>query len=81
MNPCAFANIQLSDAEKEALAQSRTAFERQLQFLQAQFPNQAQGFFGPDSVTWRIYREPSLLLGGVSALLLQIAHPAVAEGV
>lgn len=32
-------------------------------------------------MTWRLYREPIVLLGGVRALLLQIAHPAVAEGV
>lgn len=41
----------------------------------------AAGYFGPGSVTWRLYREPAVLLGGVRALLLQIAHPAVAEGV
>ncbi len=39
------------------------------------------GFFGPETMTWRLYREPFFLLGGVRALLLQIAHPAVAEGV
>jgi uncharacterized protein (DUF2236 family) len=39
------------------------------------------GYFGPDSVTWRLYREPLVLLGGPRALLLQIAHPAVAQGV
>ncbi len=39
------------------------------------------GYFGPDSITWRLYREPAVVLGGVRALLLQIAHPAVAEGV
>jgi uncharacterized protein (DUF2236 family) len=39
------------------------------------------GYFGPDTLTWRLYREPLFVLGGVRALLLQIAHPAVAEGV
>ncbi|MFB6282746.1 MAG: oxygenase MpaB family protein [Halobacteria archaeon] len=39
------------------------------------------GFFGPDSVTWKVDRENALLLGGVGALLLQIAHPKVAAGV
>jgi uncharacterized protein (DUF2236 family) len=39
------------------------------------------GYFGPDTVTWRLYREPLFVLGGVRALLLQIAHPAVADGV
>ncbi|MEO5919436.1 MAG: oxygenase MpaB family protein [Candidatus Limnocylindrales bacterium] len=40
------------------------------------------GLFGPDSVTWRIDREAFLLLGaGPRALLMQVAHPAIAAGV
>jgi uncharacterized protein (DUF2236 family) len=40
------------------------------------------GMFGPDSEAWRLDREAMLLLGaGPRALLLQIAHPAVAAGV
>ncbi len=39
------------------------------------------GYFGPHTITWQLYREPFFLLGGVRALLLQIAHPAVAQGV
>ncbi|MCE7925672.1 MAG: DUF2236 domain-containing protein [Haliscomenobacteraceae bacterium CHB4] len=41
----------------------------------------ATGYFGPDTITWHLYREPIFVLGGVRALLLQIAHPAVADGV
>jgi uncharacterized protein (DUF2236 family) len=39
------------------------------------------GYFGPHTITWQLYREPFFLLGGVRALLLQVAHPAVAQGV
>lgn len=40
------------------------------------------GMFGPGSEAWRLDREAMLLLGaGPRALLLQIAHPAVAAGV
>src|SRR3954470_16987369 len=40
------------------------------------------GLYGPDSEAWRLNREAVLLLGaGPRALLLQIAHPLVAEGV
>jgi uncharacterized protein (DUF2236 family) len=39
------------------------------------------GFFDPDSVLWQISREPVLMLFGMRALLLQIAHPVVAQGV
>ena len=40
------------------------------------------GLYGPGSVSWRLNREAMLVLGaGPRALLLQIAHPAVAAGV
>ena len=40
------------------------------------------GLYGPGSEAWRLNREAVLLLGaGPRALLLQIAHPLVAEGV
>jgi len=40
------------------------------------------GLYGPESEAWRLNREALLLLGaGPRALLLQIAHPAVAAGV
>jgi uncharacterized protein (DUF2236 family) len=39
------------------------------------------GLFGPESVTWRLAREPFLLVGGGRALLMQVAHPLVAQGV
>jgi uncharacterized protein (DUF2236 family) len=40
------------------------------------------GLYGPASHAWRLNREAMLLLGaGPRALLLQIAHPAVAAGV
>ena len=36
---------------------------------------------GPDTVSWRVNREPVVFLGGGRALLLQVAHPLVAAGV
>lgn len=45
-------------------------------------PAERAGLYGPGSEAWRLNREASLLLGaGPRALLLQIAHPLVAEGV
>jgi uncharacterized protein (DUF2236 family) len=41
----------------------------------------AAGLFGPGSVSWRVDREVLVLAGGTAALLLQLAHPAVAAGV
>src|SRR5438105_3949605 len=40
-----------------------------------------EGLFGPGSATWTVIRENALLAGGGRALLLQLAHPAVAEAV
>lgn len=42
---------------------------------------QDQGYYGPQSVTWKIGREAAILLGGSRAVLMQLAHPLVAAGV
>jgi len=44
-------------------------------------PNSRSGLFAPESVAWRVNREVVVLAGGSGALLLQVAHPAVAAGV
>jgi len=38
------------------------------------------GYFGPDSVTWRVHGDQSMALAGVRALLLQALHPLVMAG-
>jgi uncharacterized protein (DUF2236 family) len=55
-------------------------FRRRLQQLGNEIEAGA-GFCAPDSVFWRVNREPALLLVGMRALLMQIAHPKVAQGV
>lgn len=39
------------------------------------------GLFGPDSVTWQVHSDLSMLIGGVRALLLQTLHPLAMAGV
>nr|WP_296070849.1 oxygenase MpaB family protein [uncultured Actinoplanes sp.] len=39
------------------------------------------GLFGPDSITWKLHREPILLLGGLRSLYLQALHPLAVAGV
>ncbi len=39
------------------------------------------GFFGPDSVTWRVHADPLLIVGGIRALLMQALHPLALAGV
>jgi uncharacterized protein (DUF2236 family) len=49
---------------------------------QAAVDAELAGLYGPGSEAWRLNREAALLLGaGPRAVLLQVAHPLVAEGV
>ncbi len=38
------------------------------------------GYFGPESITWQVNREITVLFGGARALLMHAAHPLVAAG-
>jgi uncharacterized protein (DUF2236 family) len=38
------------------------------------------GWFGPASVSWRVLREGSVMIGGMRALLMHAAHPLVVAG-
>ena len=39
------------------------------------------GFFGPESISWRIHADPAFSVGGIRALLLQALHPVAMDGV
>ncbi|SNR31820.1 oxygenase MpaB family protein [Actinoplanes regularis] len=39
------------------------------------------GLFGPESITWKLHREPILMLGGLRSLYLQALHPRTVAGV
>lgn len=39
------------------------------------------GYFSPESLTWRIHSDPSMLVGGIRALLEQALHPGAMSGV
>jgi len=43
--------------------------------------NRDVGLFGPDSVTWKLHREPILLIGGLRSLYLQALHPRAVAAV
>jgi uncharacterized protein (DUF2236 family) len=38
------------------------------------------GLFGPDSISWQVHREVTVLFGGARALLMQASHPLVIAG-
>jgi uncharacterized protein (DUF2236 family) len=39
------------------------------------------GLFGPESVSWRVHREPMVAVGGLRSLYLQALHPRALAGV
>ena len=39
------------------------------------------GLFGPDSMAWRVHADPSMIVGGMRALLLQALNPRAMAGV
>lgn len=50
--------------------------------LDLENPKGDPGLFGPDSVCWRVHGDfTSMLIGGISALLLQVMHPLALAGV
>lgn len=55
------------------------------EFLQPEFyarPLGDPGLLGPDAVAWRVHADfPSMLIGGISALMLQSLHPGAMAGV
>ncbi len=62
-------------AEVVALFNDRTRGESPVK-------RRTDGLFGPRSVAWRVHGDvTSMLVGGVSGLLLQMLHPAVLAGV
>ena len=67
----------LSFAEKK----ERLLYIERVENLAASIKHPEEGFFGPDSMCWKIFREAGLFVTSIRALLLQLAHPCVAEGV
>lgn len=50
--------------------------------LDLENPKGDPGLFGPQSVCWQVHGDfPSMLVGGISALLLQVLHPLALAGV
>jgi len=43
-------------------------------------PTTAPRYFAPDSVSWQVHREVTVLFGGARALLMQAIHPLVIAG-
>lgn len=55
--------------------------DRLLEFERGDSPSDDLGYFGPDSVTWRIHAHPIVVVGGFRALMIQALHPLAMAGV
>lgn len=60
---------------------ARSLAADRLPFEQYADPPGDPGLFGPGSVTWRVHGDPSMMIGGLSALMLQTLHPLAMAGV
>jgi uncharacterized protein (DUF2236 family) len=60
---------------------ARSLAADRLPFEQYTDPPGDPGLFGPGSVTWRVHADPSMLVGGLAALMLQTLHPLAIAGV
>ena len=61
---------------------TRDCLERQLARVHRQVPDPLVGLYGPDSMMWRVGRcHLASMLGAGRALLLQVAHPWITQGV
>jgi uncharacterized protein (DUF2236 family) len=68
--------------DQNARAAIRTELEELedcLTLARSRAAGEVEGLFGPDSAMWRYTREVALPLVGMRAVMLQIAHPAVAS--
>ena len=72
----------LSLPQRLLAANVQSLFERD-RFPQEQYrdPPGDPGLFGPESVTWYVHGDASMIVGGVAALMLQALHPLAMAGV
>lgn len=67
--------VQLGRGVRRVLSGSTAIPERPVPF------EEDPGLFGPDSATWEVHGDASLIIGGLRALLLQTLHPLAMAGV
>jgi uncharacterized protein (DUF2236 family) len=71
----------LQDAAPTRPAPADHALSRHRAAVRARLRRSGPARPGPDSVTWKVNREAIVIAGWGRAILLQLAHPAIAAGV
>lgn len=75
LNPLDLARSAIGSNIQAAFSADRMAHEQYTD------PPGDPGFFGPDSVTWRVHAHASGIVGGFSSLMMQALHPLAMAGV
>lgn len=70
--------VELDPETKEAIKAEQAQLQACHDLLRASAPGEAEGIFGPGSAMWQYTKDIRVPLVGVRAVMLQIAHPAVA---
>lgn len=70
-----------SDQIPEPIMVTRSGLESRLRDVERAVDNPLHGLYGPQSMMWRVNRESIVFLGAGRALLLQLAHPFVAQSI
>ena len=60
------------------MAQKEWSLDECLEWVRSHMVTRTAGYYGPRSAMWLIMRENMVPLGAISAVLLQVAHPAIA---
>jgi len=71
--------VKLDAEARVAIQGERAALEACLTLARTRAAGEVEGLFGPGSAMWDHTREVALPLVGMRAIMLQIAHPAVAS--
>ncbi len=63
------------------IERDRATYDQCLDEVRRSCTNPVEGLVGPDSMVWHVVRERIMLFGALRAILLQIAHPAIAAAI
>lgn len=69
----------LDDRARAEIRRELEQLESCLSLARSRAAGEVEGLFGPDSAMWRYTREVAIPMVGMRAVMLQIAHPAVAS--
>jgi uncharacterized protein (DUF2236 family) len=73
--------LEAAPLDDDTRAEEDAAHARCVAYVRAHARGPVEGLYGPGSLAWEMYREVLTPVSFLSAVLLQMAHPAIAAGV